>query len=81
MSNTYRKDRNGKEYKESLKKREARYRCRCERCVGKKDMADKIAEKEFKTEIEEIIEEGVDCDNPIQEEIINRYNTQWTEQI
>ena len=34
MSNTTRKDRNGKVYKESLKKKEARYKCRCEYCSG-----------------------------------------------
>lgn len=53
MSNTVRKDRNGKEYKEGLKKKcsDARYRCRCNYCLGKKDTFDKIAEKELKEEI------------------------------
>ena len=48
MSNTIRKDKNGKEYKESLKKREAR--CRCEYYLGKKDVIEKIAEKEMKSD-------------------------------
>ena len=53
MSDTLRKDRNGNTFKESLKKKSctSRYRCRCERCVGKKDMQEKIAEKELKTEL------------------------------
>ena len=53
MSNTLRKDRNNNIFKESLKKKSStsRYRCRCERCIGKKDTLDKIAEKELKTEI------------------------------
>ena len=52
MSNTTRKDRNGKVYKESLKKKEARYKCRCEYCSGaSKNLTDKIAEKELKTEL------------------------------
>ena len=50
MSNTYRKDRNDKVFKESLKKKDsdAHYRCRCEYCLGRKDTLDKIAEKELK---------------------------------
>ena len=36
MSRTIRKDRNGKRYKESLKKKEARYKCRCEYCINPK---------------------------------------------
>ena len=51
MSNTYRKGRNDKVYKESLKKKFSRYKCRCTYCLGKGDTADKIAEKELKTEI------------------------------
>jgi len=53
MSNTYRKDRNGKKYKESLKKKEARYKCRCEYCTGvsKNLICEKIAEKELKRQI------------------------------
>ena len=56
MSDTLRKDRNDKQFKESLKKKSstARYRCRCKRCVGKHDKLDKIAEKELKTEIKEM---------------------------
>ena len=54
MSNTYRKDRNDKKYKESLKKKEARYKCRCEYCTGvsKNLICEKIAEKELKKQIE-----------------------------
>ena len=54
MSNTFRKDRNGKVYKESLKKKEARYKCRCEYCSGvsKNLTCEKIAEKELKGEAE-----------------------------
>ena len=53
MSNTYRKDRNDKLFKENLKKKSptSRYRCRCERCVGKHDIIDKIAEKEMTEQI------------------------------
>lgn len=51
MSNTFRKDRNGRKFKESLKKIEARYKCRCNYCLGKKDTADKIAEKELREEL------------------------------
>lgn len=74
MSNTLRKDRNGNVFKESLKKKSytSHYRCRCERCVGKKDMQDKIAEKELKTEIKEIAEQGVDFDIPEQDEILEQ---------
>ena len=39
---------------------------------AKKDLKDKIAEKELKTEIKEILEEGTDCDNPIQDEILEQ---------
>ena len=72
MSNTYRKDRNDKVFKESLKKKDsdAHYRCRCEYCLGKKDTLDKISEKDLKTEIKEILEEGTDCDNPVQDNIL-----------
>lgn len=53
MSDTFRKDRNDKIFKESLKKKcsTSRYRCRCERCVGKHATIDKIAEKELKEQI------------------------------
>lgn len=53
MSRTIRKDRNGKRYKESLKKKEARYKCRCEYCTGvsKNLICEKIAEKELRTEL------------------------------
>ena len=48
MSNTIRKDKNGKEYKESLKKKDGHFRCRCEYCLGKKDVIEKIAENRRK---------------------------------
>ena len=53
MSNTIRKDKNGKKHKESLLKHNARYKCRCERCTGIDtiDLQDKIAEKELKQQI------------------------------
>ena len=53
MSRTIRKDRSGKRYKESLKKKEARYKCRCEYCTGvdKNNLCEKIAEKELKEQI------------------------------
>ena len=53
MERTIRKDRNGKKYKESLKKKEARYKCRCEYCsrVSKNLTCEKIAKKELKTEL------------------------------
>ena len=53
MSRTIRKDRNGKRYKESLKKKEARYKCRCEYCTGvsKNLICEKIAEKELKEQL------------------------------
>lgn len=53
MSNTYRKDRTGKKFKESLKKRNAIYKCRCEYCTGvsKNLMCEKIAKKELKQQI------------------------------
>lgn len=61
MSNTIRKDKNGKEYKESLKKKDGHFRCRCEHCLGKKDVIEKIAEKEMKEEIRVIeMEENID---------------------
>lgn len=37
---------------------------------AKKDLEDKIAEKELETEIKEILEEGTDCDNPVQDNIL-----------
>lgn len=84
MSDTIRKDKNGKEYKEGLKKKDGRYRCQCHYCVGvdKNELAEKIVEKEMKEEIR-VIETGenIDFDISKQEEIINRYNTQWIEQI
>ena len=72
MSNTYRKDSNDKFYKESLKKKFARYKCRCERCVGKNSEVDKIAEKELKEEMILIHKEGVDHDCPLQDGILEQ---------
>lgn len=55
MSNTFRKDKHNKVFKEGLKKKsiEAYYRCNCYYCVGgdKNDTIEKIAEKEMKEEI------------------------------
>lgn len=55
MARTIRKDRNGKKHKESLKKKEARYKCRCEYCTGvsKNLICEKIAEKELKRQIKD----------------------------
>ena len=53
MANTLRRDNTGKRYKESLKKKEARYKCRCEYCTGvsKNLICEKIAEKELKRQM------------------------------
>ena len=53
VARTIRKDRNGKRYKESLKKKEARYKCRCEYCTGvsKNLICEKIADEELKRQI------------------------------
>ena len=53
MARTIRRDRTGKRYKESLKKKEARYKCRCEYCTGvdKNNLCEKIAEKELKEQL------------------------------
>ena len=53
MSRTIRRDRNGKIYKESLKKKEARYKCRCGYCTGvdKNNLCEKIADKELKEQL------------------------------
>lgn len=72
MSDTFRTDRDGIKRKEGIHKKKAVHVCRCEYCLGKKDTLDKIAEKELKTEIKEILEEGTDCDNPIQDEILEQ---------
>ena len=73
MSNTIRKDKNDKEYKESLKKKDGHFRCRCEYCLGKKDVIEKIAEKEMKEEIRVIeMEENIDFDIPKQDEILEQ---------
>ena len=73
MSNTIRKDKNGKEYKESLKKKDGHFRCRCEHCLGKKDVVEKIAQKEMKEEVRVIeMEENMDFDIPKQDEILEQ---------
>ena len=78
MSDTIRKDKYGVKRKETLHKKKAPYTCRCEYCLGKQRSLDKIAEKEMQEEVI-IIEKGEDIDFeiPEQEEIINKYNTQW----
>ena len=55
MANTLRRDSTGKKYKESLKKKEARYKCRCGYCTGvsKNLICEKIAEKELKRQIKD----------------------------
>ena len=55
MSRTRRRDRLGKRYKESLKKKEARYKCRCGYCTGvdKNNLCEKIDEKELKRQIKD----------------------------
>lgn len=63
MSNTYRKDRNDKIFKEGLKKKCGRTRCRCEYCmdVEQVKLSEKIAEKEMKEEVRVIeTEENID---------------------
>ena len=75
MSNTYRKDRNNKIFKETLKKHSGRTRCRCEYCmdVERDKIADKIAAKELKEEIRTIEKgEHLDFDIPEQEEILKQ---------
>ena len=72
MSNTFRKDKHDKVYKESLKKRVAHYKCKCERCVGKNNTIEKIAEKKLKIDLKEEIEERGDFDNPKQDEILEQ---------
>ena len=65
MSNTYRRDRNNKLFKETLKKHNGITRCRCEYCmdVERNKIADKIAEKELKEEIRVIeMNEHIDFD-------------------
>jgi hypothetical protein len=54
MGKTTRKDKNGRTFKESLKKRHSRYKCRCEYCSGVSlnRMKEKIAEKELKINLE-----------------------------
>jgi len=75
MSNTFRKDRNGKIFKEGLKKKCGRTRCRCEYCIDieKNKLSNKIAEKEMTEQIR-IVETGenIDFDIPEQEEILKQ---------
>lgn len=77
MSNTLRKDKHDKIFKEGIKKKstEAHYRCDCYYCVGadKNDIVDKIAEKEMKEEIRTVeTGEHIDFDIPEQDEIIGQ---------
>lgn len=75
MSNTYRKDRNGKAYKEGLKKKDGGYRCTCHYCVGvdKKELVEKIAKKEMKEEIKTVeTGENIDYDILEQDEILEQ---------
>jgi hypothetical protein len=53
MSNTIRRDKHDKKHKEGLKKKDSVWRCSCHYCVGadRKELVDKIAEKELKTEL------------------------------
>lgn len=53
MSNTLRKDKYDKIYKEGLKKKDRGYRCRCHYCVGvdRNELVDKISKKETKEQI------------------------------
>lgn len=73
MSNTIRKDRKGVSRKENEHRKEARKKCRCERCVGMNNLEAKIAEKEMTEEIR-IIEtlENIDFDIPKQEKILEQ---------
>lgn len=77
MSNTYRKDRKGNTFKESLKKKDpnAHFKCRCDYCTGvnKNTICEKIAEKELKEEIRTVEKgEHIDFDIPEQEEILKQ---------
>lgn len=56
MSNTTRKDKNGKTLKEGLKKKDGVYRCNCHYCVGfdRNELIEKIADKELETEIKQL---------------------------
>jgi len=78
MSNTYRKDKHDKKYKEGLKKEKPQYRCNCWHCIGyttelKHELIDKIAKKEMTEEIR-VIEtaENIDFDIPEQEDILEQ---------
>jgi hypothetical protein len=50
MSNTYRKDKNGKKFKESDKSTDRRFRCRCEYCTNaeKNKITEKIVKNKLK---------------------------------
>ena len=75
MSNTYRKDKFNKVFKEGLKKKCGRTRCRCEYCmdVEQVKLFEKIAEKEMKEEIKTVeTGENIDFDIPEQDEILNQ---------
>jgi hypothetical protein len=77
MSNTYRRDRKGKTFKESLKKKDtnAHFKCRCDYCTGvsKEKLIHKITEKELKEEVRVIqTAENIDFDIPEQDKIIEQ---------
>lgn len=59
MSDTYRKDKNGKTLKEGLKKKDGAYRCNCHYCVGvdRNELIEKIAEKELRNYISDLIQD------------------------
>lgn len=50
MSNTFRKDVNGKTFKENIRKKCGRTRCRCEYCmnVERNKLLDKVDREEIK---------------------------------
>lgn len=55
MSRTIRRDRKGKKYSESLKKREGHYRCRCSRCarVTKRNAEEAMGDKDLELELKD----------------------------
>lgn len=75
MSNTFRKDKHGKTFKEGQLIKDKTWKCDCYLCVGadKVEIKEKIAEKELKEEVR-IIEKGenIDYDISEQEEIVKQ---------
>ena len=75
MSNTIRRDKYNKIFKESLKKHSGKTRCRCEYCmdVERNRVSDKIAKKEMKEEVRVMqTSENIDFDIPKQDEILEQ---------